>query len=59
MSTLTVVPPARPPDTLAVVARLFLADCPAVTGRDLLRHSPKPVIRQLARAVDRATAALR
>jgi hypothetical protein len=51
--------PQDTPSSLAVVARLFLQDCPALTGRDLLGHSREPVIRQLARAVTRARAALR
>jgi hypothetical protein len=63
MTTLTLVPSPRPPDTpsgIAVVAALFLADCPAVTATDLLRCSRgEPVIRQLARAVECARAALR
>lgn len=62
MTTLTLTPPPGRPDTpsgLAAVARLFLADCPAVTGTDLLRCSREPVVRQLACAVDYARAALR
>lgn len=59
-TTLALVPPPRRPDTLAVVAGLFLADCPAVTGAVLLRCSRgEPVVRQLARAVEYARAALR
>jgi hypothetical protein len=62
MTTVAVVRVSRPADTpssLALVARLILADCPAVTGPDLLRQSREPVIRQLARAVTRAKAARR